>query len=214
MMHEIYTRLQEKSLSKEKFGELLVEDPKLIEIAIKGLEFKPASIKFGSSKALLILSKSKPEFLYPYFDELLPYLHHENNILRYGMIFILSNLSVVDENNRISEIYDEYFGLIKQPFLIPASNVVKASKIIINTKPELADQIITDILEIDHIKYETPECKNIIIGHAIETFHETMELIKPKHEEAILAFVKKHQENSRSGTQKKAMKFLKKYNPR
>lgn len=45
----------------------------------------------------MILSEKDPEALYPYFDRLLPYLTHENNILRYGMIVILSNLSVVKE---------------------------------------------------------------------------------------------------------------------
>lgn len=159
----------------------------------------------------MILSEKDPEALYPYFDRLLPYLTHENNILRYGMIVILSNLSVVDKENWFSKIYDEYFGIIKQPLLIPAANVVKASKTIIKAKPELADKIIADILRIENYDYETPECKNIILGHAILTFHQTMGLVNRKFVKSIIKFVWNSQNNSRPGTRNKALKFLKKY---
>lgn len=210
-MQELLNRLQEKTITKEAFADMILNDPGMVELALEGMMRKQANTKFGSAKALLLVSESKPEVLYPYFDYLVPYLFHENKIFRYGMILTLANLVSVDVEKKFEAILPQYFSALEQRELIPASNVTKAAATILCSDPNLQTEIIPRILAVKDREYDTEECRNIILGNVLETIYKTMEIIDKSYYDKIQEFARALLNNGREATRKKAEKLVKKY---
>ena len=99
--------------------------------------------------------------------------------------------------------------LISEKELIPASNIVKGSSVIIQSKPDLADKIISKLLLIRTNDYETKECKEILKGQTVDLFYKFFDKLPQK--EKIKAFVKDSLNSTRNSTRKKAEKFMKRY---
>ena len=93
--------------------------------------------------------------------------------------------------------------------MITAANIIGSSAKIALAKPELADCIAVEILKVEKAVYQTDECRNVAIGHAIKSFQRFFDQIKQK--EPVIKFIKQHLINSRSGTRKAAEKFVKTY---
>jgi hypothetical protein len=193
--------------SPEQVARAVVENPSLLEKVIEGLNAKPARVKYGCAKALRVISEERPNLLYPKFDYFARLLGHENNIFRWEAIFVLSHLARVDKQDKFTDIFDRYFAPIPGPVMITASNVIGASARIAQAKPHLANRIATEVLKVARACYQTPECRNIAIGHAIRAFGEFLGLIENR--EPVLAFVRSQIKNSRPATRKKAEQFLK-----
>ncbi|MBP7654542.1 hypothetical protein KA977_14060, partial [Candidatus Dependentiae bacterium] len=71
------------------------------------------------------------------------------------------------------------------------------------------------ILENEKTKYihkeaVSPECKNVVSGHLIDTFEKIYNQTPPP--EKVIVFVKKQLKNSRDKVRKKAEKFIKRVN--
>ena len=93
--------------------------------------------------------------------------------------------------------------------MITASNIISSSATIAQAKPELTERMTKEILKVEHAVYQTDECRNIVIGNAIKSFHKFFDQIKNK--QPVIEFIKKQLDNSRSGTKKAAEKFVRKY---
>jgi hypothetical protein len=81
-------------------------------------------------------------------------------------------------------------------------------------KQHLVRKITDEILKIQNAKYinhgkVSLECKNVVIGHAIDSF--ALFFDKLKNKKSVLDFVKKQINNSRVPVRNKAEKFLKIY---
>ena len=66
-----------------------------------------------------------------------------------------------------------------------------------------------EILKVEQASYRTPECRNVAIGHAIQSFDRLFGQVKQKR--PVLAFVTRQLDNPRPATRKKAEKFLKRW---
>ena len=81
-------------------------------------------------------------------------------------------------------------------------------------KPELTERITREILKVEKAKYKrhgklSPECRNVAIGHAIDSFDKFFEQIENKA--AVIAFVKRQLSNTRKPVAKKAERFIRKH---
>lgn len=86
-------------------------------------------------------------------------------------------------------------------------------KIALN-KPELTERISGEILKVEKANYvkhslPSPECRNVAIGHAIDTFDHIYDAIN--HKGPVIAFVTRQLENSRNSVVKKAKRFIKRH---
>ena len=104
--------------------------------------------------------------------------------------------------------------MIDAEAMVTAANVIGNAWKIIMKKPEYEPDITKRILRIPDNTYlykgePSPECKNILCGHAIACFDKYFELSHSK--EAILDFVAGQTNNPRKQTAKKAAAFLKKH---
>ena len=192
----------------------VIKNPKLLEVLISTMENEKGSIKFGCEKIVRLVSEKKPELVYPYFDFLVQLLDSENNFLKWGAIITISNLGSVDSKNQFEKIFNKYYAPVTGPMMVTAANIVGNSWKIAQAKPKLIDRIVDEILKIEKAKYEhkgevSPECNNVVCGHAIDSFEKFFE--KVKNQKKIMAFIKRQLNNTRPSVKKRAEKFMKKW---
>jgi hypothetical protein len=86
-------RLREESPDPEQLASRAQQDPDLLPQIINGLSSDKAAIKFGCAKALRLVSRQKPELLYPQFEFFVALLDHKNKVFQWEGIDILSQLA-------------------------------------------------------------------------------------------------------------------------
>ncbi|HUT96700.1 MAG TPA: hypothetical protein VMW60_01085 [Dehalococcoidales bacterium] len=202
-------QIGQKESEKEQIAERVIGDPELLADVMEGLSARRASVKYGCSKVLRIISRKKPEVLYPSFDFFVRRLDIDNTFLRCDAILILANLAAVDSANRFEAIFDRYFAPIKGPTLIIAANIIGGAAGIALARPDLTDRITDELLKVEDAQYQTAECRNIALGQAIDSFDGFFGQIGDK--EQVRRFARKQLENTRNSTRRKAEQFLKKH---
>ncbi len=203
-------QIGQKETDKVQIAEGIIGEPGLLADVLEGMSARQASIKYGCSKVLRIISQKQPEVLYPRFDFFVQLLDSDNTFLKCDAIFILANLAAVDSANTFEAIFDRYFAPISGPALIIAANVIGGAAKIALAKPELTDKIVDALLKVEDAEYQTAECRNVALGQAIASFEQFFEQIRDK--ERVRQLVKKQLANTRKSTRQKAAQFLKKDN--
>jgi len=208
MKNESVSSLTEKPESKDIAGQS-IKKPELLEEFFNGVFSKSPEVKFGSAKALRIISEKSPQLLYPRIDFFINLLDNENTILKWTALDIIANLTTTDTDNKFNRIFDKFYNYLNEGSLITAGHVVDGSGTIALSKPELVNRITEKLLKVEEVPLPTSECRNILIGKTISAFGMYFNKIENKDE--IIAFVKRHLNNSRNATRKKAEKFLAKF---
>ena len=206
---KLQQEIAKKDTDLEKIAEKALKKPELLSEVLEGLGSDKARIKYGCEKVLRLISEKRPEILYPRIDSFISLLDSDNNFLKWGAIHTIANLAAVDSEEKFEGIFDRYFAPIPGPELIPASNVIKGAAKIALAKPGLSDRIAKEILKVEKSKYQTAECRNVAMGHAIMSFDLFFTQIKDK--EPVIKLIKKQLKNRRNATRKKAEGFLKKW---
>ena len=206
---KLLQQIGQKEADKEEIADNIIKKPGLLSEVLEGLSADKADIKYGCAKILRIISEKEPEALYPQIDFFIDLLDSDNTFLRWGAIHIIANLSAVDSEGKFDKIFDKYFAPIPGPVLITAANVIGGAAKIALAKPKLTEKITKELLKVEKAEYQTTECRNIALGHAIKSFDQFFDQIEDK--EPVIELVKKQTENTRSGTGKKAEKFLKRH---
>ena len=174
-----------------------------------GLDAPAARVRFGCLKDLRRLSEEAPQSLHPDFDRFARLLDHSNSIFRWNAAHILANLARVDRSRKLAPLLDRFLKPVGGPQMIAAANVMQAAAVIATAQPQLADKLAAGILAVGRAKYETAECRNVAIGHAIQSFDRFFAYIPRKG--AVVGFVRRQLDNPRPATRRKAEKFLKKW---
>ncbi len=201
-------QIARKNSDKSKIAEKVIKNSDSLPQLFSGLRAEEARIKYGSMKVLVAISEKNPAMLYPKLDFFIGELDTDNNILKWGAIEIIANLCKVDSTHHFETIFSKYFLSIKEHQMITAANTLKAAVKIARYKHTLVDKISQEILESEKGDYETAECNNIVIGHAIKTLNELFPLLKSKKQ--AFEFVKRQLKNKRPATRKKAETFIRK----
>ncbi len=176
---------------------------------IAGLDAKDARTKYGSAKALRQLAERQPEALYPHFDFFVGLLAHENRIFQWQGIIVFSHLVRVDVERKFDDLFAPYFALIRGSVMITAANVIGGAARIALARPEWADRITAEVLKVGRAHYQTDECRNVAIGHAIQTFDQIVHLMQDA--KPVIRFVQRQLKNDRPATRKKAARFLRRH---
>lgn len=177
-----------------------------IERRLADLESKAARIKYGAAKALRMAAERDPKPVYPHFEAFERLLESPNNILRWNAILVLGNLAPADREGRLARILPAYLAPIAGPSLITAGNTIRGAAVIARHQPALAATIARAILGVEHASYQTPECRNVAIGHALEAFSQFFDLVEDKT--SVVQFATRQLENTRPPTRRKAERLL------
>ena len=206
---DVHAGLADKKLNPEELAELVIVEPGLLPQLLEGLGIPKAPVKFGCEKALRLLSERVPQLLYPHYDFFVEMLDNENSFLRWGAIHTIGNLAASDAENRFDAIFDKYFSPIPGPALIPAANAIGGAAKIAAARLELAERITAELLKVEKAVYQTPECRNVALGQAIDALNTFFDKIEDKG--AVLAIVKRQLSNTRNATRKRAERFIKRH---
>lgn len=209
-MNDIAERLKRKD-DIEIIANQIIEKPELVDELVLLLEKEKSALKFSIDKLLRIISEKKPEIVYPYFHVFVRSLDSENKFLKWGAILTIANLTVVDSENKFDKIFKKYFRLIDGPDMVAAANAIGNAGKIVSAKPYLLQKISARVLEVQKAKYYhkkklSKECRNVVIGQAIDYFREVLKTDEP--DENTLSFIKKQKRNSRPQVAKKARLFI------
>ena len=209
---DLAKEIGKKGFNAAIIAQYAIENPDNIERLIEGIIAPKGSIRFGYDKVLRLISEKQPELVYPYFEVFRKLSLCDNSFLKWGAILTIANLTAADSDKKFDAMFDEYYAPIKGPVMVTAANIIGGSVKIINAKPYLIDKIINEILKVEKAKYElhdepSPECRNVAIGHAIDTFDAIFSQVKDK--DSVIKFVKRQLKNTRQAVVKKAQKFLK-----
>lgn len=205
-------QLQKQLLSEkwtpDKLIEKIAEDPSLVQDIVNNLNSSETKLKYRSGKMAIMLSDQYPKKIYKCFDKFVELLDSKNKIITWTGIRILGNLAKVDSKNKVEKILGLLYNQLNTGVMITANNTILALTEIAKAKPDLTDEIVTEILRIEKYKYQTKECHNITKGFVIEALEELFEQLSRK--KPAIKFVKKELNNSRRSTKKKAGDFINK----
>lgn len=200
-------RVHQAALNPPQLARQAIKQPRLLPVIIEGLKADQARIKYGCAKALRTVSEMRPDLLYPHFDFFVRLMDHENKIFQWEAAFVLSHLARADADDKFAAVFEQYFCPIPGPIMITAANVIQGGARIGQAKPHLADRIAAEVLGVGKARYQTPECRNVAIGHAILALGNLLPLL---HNSApAVQFIRKQVRNPRPATRKKAEQFLK-----
>lgn len=143
--------LDDKRLDIKRLAHEVLENEHLLNELLAGIKSKENTLRSNSFKTLLLISEEEPEFLYPKWDYFQEMLMSPNSYHKYVSIYILANLTSVDEENKFNNIFHDYYGILGGEKVMTASHVALNSPTIIKNKPELESKIIETLLNIDTI---------------------------------------------------------------
>ena len=200
--------LSKKSLNVEKVAKRALEDDTVVSELLEGVLSKKETIRFNSFKVLLHMSEEHPKILYAHWNFFADLLGSPNTYFKYIAIHIIANLTEVDIKGKFQKIFDQFYSLLDDKSVIPASHVAATSAKIAQTKPGLQNKITKKLLTIEQTHHR-PERKDLIAGYAIEAFFGYFEGAMNKKK--ILQFVKRQLDGRSPTTRKKAKEFLKRW---
>jgi hypothetical protein len=212
MYNDLFQDLIDKKITKEELYNIVKSDYKLIHDIIEGVSSSKATIRYSCAKILMDLSKEKPEKLYDHMDFFINLLDSKYRILTWNAIITLAYLTRIDKMKKFDKIFDKYFSLLNNDYMVTVANIVGNASIIALAKPYLTNRITNELLRVDKIKitpHLTEECKRVIAEKTIISFDEFFKNIEDK--EKVVSFVKKYTNSSRKTLKNEAEKFLKKW---
>jgi hypothetical protein len=208
---ELIAEIVAKGSDKTAIAQRWIAAQADVSMLVEGMQAKPAAMKFGCEKVLQRISELNPALVYPQWPRIAEFLEADNRILKWGAILILSNLAAVDVANHFSTLFDRYFRFISEHDMIAASNVVGGAPKIARAHPELAERIVRQILKVEQAVYKTPECRNVVIGQAMDALNSCFDLIEDKT--AVLGFIERQLHNSRRAVATRARTYFARLKP-
>ncbi len=195
--------IQAKNIVKQ-----VLEENEFLSEVLEGIKAREDSIRYPNAIALEILSEKNPEIIYPKWDFFVELLKSKNAYHKSIAISTISNLTIIDRQNKFEEIFEQFFKLIDDKSVIVSRKLAIYAGRIVKSKPELKTKITNVLLSINETQHNTSR-KDLIKGDIIVSLSEYFEEIKDKKK--ILEFAKAQLSSSSPSTVKKAREFLSKW---
>ena len=212
MPTDFLQELESKALTKEGLVVKVEQDFSLIPTVLEGTSSRKASIRYCCGTALMDLSEKHPERLYPYMDRFIELLESKHRILTWNVIISIANLTRVDSEKKFDAIFDKYYDLLDDGYMVTVANVVGNSGKIALAKPYLIQEITRELLKVEGLSltpHLTEECKRVIMEHAIRSLDVFFDKVEAK--ENALSFVRRQLGSPRKSLAKRACDFLEKW---
>jgi len=215
MSSELLEKLDDGSIAKEDLLREVKRNFSLLPTVIEGLSSSKATIRYSCGKVLMDLSETDPEKLYPYMNSFIELLHSKHRILVWNGTAIIANLARVDKKKKFDEIFDEYYALLNDEYLVTVANAISNSAKIALAKPYLTQKITNELLKTENLKttpHLTEECKRVLAEKTINSFSLFFDKIEKK--EKVILYAAKCRDSRRKTLKKKAEAFLSEFGTR
>ncbi|MBN2213522.1 MAG: hypothetical protein JW723_04700 [Bacteroidales bacterium] len=203
----VHKILEQKDTDKlGKVYELAISDRNFLKEIMDGLSASNETYRYNCYKALLTMSEEAPLKLYSEWEFFHEMLKSDNAYHQMIGVTILANLTVVDNEEKFDEIFDEYFNLLDGRSLVTARYVAKGAGTVAQVKPVLQEAITKWLLETEKTHHKNRE---LVVFDAIESLDAYFSEINNK--EKVIAFVKRHLKSDSPKTARRAGEFLEKH---
>jgi len=205
-------KLVDRSITKEELLQRVKRDFKLLPDLLMGVSSPKAGVRYGCAKILMDLSETHPEKLYPHMDSFIRLLDSKYRILTWNAIAVLANLARVDKDNKFDAIFNKYYSLLNNEYMVTVANVVGNSGKIALAKPYLIPRMTNELLKVQSLSttpHLTEECRRVIAQETIQTFDQFFDKIEDKKK--VISFVKRHINSPRKTLRNEAENFLEKW---
>jgi exonuclease I len=212
MESDFLQSLANKSANSELLFQRVETNFELLPDVLKGVFSSKAAVRYGCSKVLTELSSKYPEKIYPYFDVFAKLLTNNYRILVWNATTVIANLCSVDVDKKFDKIFNEYFALLNNDYMVTVANIVVNSGIIASSKQYLIPRITSVLLKVEDISttpHLTKECKLVIAEKALESFTQFFDKMNNDDQERVVSFAKRQSRSSRKALREKAELFLK-----
>ena len=180
--------------------------PAQITDAVKRLAAPTGTDRFAAGKSLIATAEKYPLRVYPHFAALAVLLGTESKIVRWNVQLLLAALARVDAHNQIPSILDAYLAFIPGPNMISAANAILGAAQIARARPEFLPRILPAILQVESAAYETSECRNAAIAHALDALESLWPAVG--QDPAVRAFVERQKTNPRPAAARRARALM------
>ena len=205
---EIIAEIDQMEDFPGNIAEDIINNPQLLPVVLDKIYSGSNKVKFDSATILLVISRKSPETLYPHIDFFIGLLDNKNKLNMWNTIEIIANLSAVDSQDRINDIFDRFYDIIFNDTMAAAVHVIDNSWKIVKSIRDLLEIIVDSLIDIQKFSVKKKR-QNILLGHVILFFNRSFPEIKDKSK--IVSFVKRQLNNPRNATKVKAERFLRKH---
>lgn len=189
-----------------------IKDDATLEAVFAAVTSREKRVKNASGLTLRIISEESPERVYPRLEVFAGLLDGDDNILKWLAADIIGNVASVDVGEELNErLIATLLRLTTDDTMVTAAHAVEALGAVAACKPQFREKITSALLKVDAIERH-PECRNILIGKAIEALSGYVGQIQ--NPESVVQFVRRHSDNARNSTRKRAEKFLRDFRKR
>ena len=199
---------KEAEIRAEKIVKNVLKEKSYLSNIMQGVIAKDDSERYPNAIAVEILSEKDPEILYPQWDFFADLLKSNNAFHRSIAVSTISNLTLIDSDEKFETLFDEYFRLLDDKSVIVTRKLAIHVWKIFKAKPSLRIKIKNKLLSIDDT-HHTASRKDLVKGDIIESLSEFFVDIEDKKE--IIKFVRNQLSSSSPSTVKKATNFLSKW---
>ena len=169
--------LEKRTLEQKKNAENAVRNAKLLSELLDGLLSKKCAKRYKNFKTIYTVSEDHPEVLYQKWDFFEKMLKSNNNTYKFYAIHILANLARIDQKSKFERTMNDFYCILNGDALVPACHVAYVSGKIANAKPELADEIAKQLLNIEKASYKH---KELVQANALKAFSEFLNKVNDK----------------------------------
>ncbi len=203
--------LFEKQTNLNAIANIAIENENILNELIHGIspENKDSTLRFNCHQTLMIISKKAPKLLYKHWDFFVSLIESKNAFHNTNGMYMIANLTKIDNLNRFEEIFDIYFDLLYNKKVSVAGHTAVNSIKIVNAYPKLLPTVVERFLNYD-IKCRDVKQKELVKAYIIEFFNDIYKDVENKSE--IMEFVKNQLKSESPKTREAARKFVQKYN--
>jgi len=167
-----------------------------VSTAVRTMAAPSGAARFAAGKALSVTAEKDPSRVYPHFAAIAALLDSSSKIIRWIAIQIVALLAPADTDHKLDALLDKYLAFIRGSNMVSAANAIRGAGQIARCRPDLLDRIIPAILEVERATYETPECRNVAIGQALDALSELGPSVCRRPEAA--GFIRRQRANTRA----------------
>jgi hypothetical protein len=206
---ELIQEISVKDVDVDKFVQLVISENHTRDEVITQLLTNPdIMVYYHCYYVVDKASQARPELFYPYWPGIVPLLKHKNSYHRDIALTIIANLTRVDYDNLFSTIYEDYFEHINDKKFMTGQCCVRNSRKILRNKPELSNQIIGLLLDVDNQFTYTEKQKELMKSDVLEILDEVYEEAIDK--EGIVRFIRAGVNSISPKTRHKAKELVEK----
>ncbi len=176
-----------------------------VAAAVRTMAAPSGTARFAAGKALFVTAEKDPGRVYPHFDAIAALLESDSKIVRWNSIQVLAALAPVDNDHKLEAVLDAYLAFIRGSNMVSAANAIRGAGKIALSRPDLLDRILPPILGVEGATYETPECRNVATGHALDALKELWPSVRRRPE--VAEFVRRQRSNTRAAVARRAARL-------